>query len=186
MEEFSNKNKDWDKPPKKKDLPKALQTFNLQGDRKTNIDLIIQNEKKKTIPYPDKEDKIADLREKITKEYKEQKTEVEKLVDKYKGRGGLPKCERITVVADSEHMGEKIPFCTDAKKKEGSEEPEKKSKKFSYKAVYPNVKIDYKKKSNKIFLLFLYRYYLFGTKIQFGEYMYLLKRKLKFLTEKKK
>lgn len=109
----------------------------MQGDRKTNIDLIIKNEKKKTIPYPDKEDKINEMREKLDKEYKEKKTHIEKIVEKYKSKGGLPKCERITVVADSEHMGEKLPFCTEGKKKEG--EPEQKSKKVTYKTIYPNV-----------------------------------------------
>ena len=54
----------------------------------------------------------------------------------------MPKCDRITVVADSEYMGEKIPFCTDAKKKteeKSTEEDSKANKKFSYKTSYPNV-----------------------------------------------
>ena len=115
----------------------------MQGDRKTNIDLIIHNEKKKTIPYPSKEDKINEMREELKKQYKEQKSDVEKLVEKFKSRGSLPKSERITVVSDSEHMGEKIPFCTNAKKKDGEEKEsdgEKKNKKFSYNTVYPHVK----------------------------------------------
>jgi hypothetical protein len=29
----------------------------------------------------------------------------------YKTYGSLPRCDRVTVVADSEHCGEKIPFC---------------------------------------------------------------------------
>jgi hypothetical protein len=84
------------------------------------------------------------MRDKLNKEYKEKKSEVEKLMEKYKSRGGLPKCERITVVADSEHTGEKIPFCPEAKKKEGEEVPDKKSKKYTYNTVYPNVKINNK------------------------------------------
>ena len=114
----------------------------MQGDRKTNIDLIIHNEKKKTIPYPSKEDKINEMRDQLKKEYIEKKSDVEKLIDKFKSRGSLPKSQRITVVSDSEHMGEKIPFCTNAKKKDGEEnsDGEKKSKKFSYNTVYPHVK----------------------------------------------
>jgi hypothetical protein len=139
IEEFSGKNKDWDKPPKKKEIAKALQTFNLQGDRKTNIELIIHNEKKKSIPYPDREDKINELREKLDKENKEKKSDVEKILEKFKGKGSIPKCERITIVADSEHMGEKIPFCTEGKKKDGEPEPEQKPKKFSYQTIYPQV-----------------------------------------------
>jgi hypothetical protein len=80
------------------------------------------------------------MREKIQREYKEKKSDVEKIVEKFKVKGSLPKCERITVVADSEHMGEKVPFCADAKKKEGApDEPSNKSKKFSYNTLYPQV-----------------------------------------------
>jgi hypothetical protein len=125
--------------------------FNLQGDRKTSIDYIIHNEKKKSMPYPDKEDKINEMREKLTKDYKEKKSDVEKIIEKYKTKGSLPKCERITVVADSEHIGEKIPFCTEGKKKEGeTQEPESKTKKFSYHTVYPQVI------NLKIFVVFLF------------------------------
>jgi len=80
------------------------------------------------------------MREKIQREYKEKKSDVEKIVEKFKVKGSLPKCERITVVADSEHMGEKVPFCADAKKKEGEpDERSNKSKKFSYNTLYPQV-----------------------------------------------
>lgn len=38
-------------------------------------------------------------------------------------------------------MGEKIPFCSEAKKKtDGEEVPEKKVKKFAYHTLYPNVR----------------------------------------------
>lgn len=80
------------------------------------------------------------MREKLDKEYKEKKSNVEKIVEKFKTKGSLPKCERITVVADSEHMGEKVPFCADAKRKDGEPEPDKKSKKFVYNTVFPKVR----------------------------------------------
>lgn len=94
------------------------------------------------MPYPDKEEKINEMREKIEKENKEKKSNVEKIVEKFKGKGSLPKCQRITVVADSEHMGEKIPFCSEGKKKDGEakdESKEKKNNKFTYNTVYPQV-----------------------------------------------
>ena len=112
----------------------------MHGDRKTTIDDIIHNEKKKVIPYPEKEDAINTLREKIKIEDKAKKSDNDKIIDKFKTRGSIAKSERTTVVADYMHMGEKIPFCADAKKKEGeTADPEKKGKKFTYNTVYPQV-----------------------------------------------
>lgn len=116
--------------------------MSLQGDRKTNIDWIIHNEKKKYLQYADREDKINELREKLEKERKEKKSKIGKIMETYKVKGSLPKCERITIVADSEHMGEKLPFCSEGKKKEeklADDENKPKSNKSSYNTVFPNV-----------------------------------------------
>ena len=78
------------------------------------------------------------MRDKLKAEEKAKKSDVEKIIEKFKTKGSLAKSDRTTVVADYMHMGEKIPFCADAKKKEGAEE-EKKSKKFTYNTVYPQV-----------------------------------------------
>lgn len=92
-------------------MPKNLQTFNLKGDRKTTIQILMENEKKKTIPYPEKEDKIQSLKEKINDEFKQRKSEVDKVLDKYKTKGSLSKMERIPVVANKQSLAERIPFC---------------------------------------------------------------------------
>jgi len=98
-------------------------------------------EKKKYIQYPDREDKINEIKEKIEKERKEKKSEIQRIIERFKTKGSLPKCDRITVVADSEHMGEKVPFCTDGKKKDGekSGDENKNNKKIGYATAYPNV-----------------------------------------------
>ena len=142
IEELTVKNKDWNKPQAKKEIAKNLQSFNLLGDRKTNIEWIIQNEKKKHKQYPDKEDKINELKEKVDKERKEAKDDIQKILEKFKTKGSLPKCDRNTVVADSEFMGEKVPFCSEPKKnieEKSSDEGSKPNKKFNYKTSYPNV-----------------------------------------------
>jgi hypothetical protein len=88
-----------------------LQRFNIQGDRKTFIDDIIKQEKKKTDQYPDKEDLIDELKEKVEEFYKNKKTNLENIKDKYSTKGSTSKCELIGIVSDAQHVGEKIPFC---------------------------------------------------------------------------
>ena len=139
---MKNKNKDWDKAPQKKEVSKNLQNFNLHGDRKTSIDLIIHNEKKKYLQYPDREEKINELRERVDKERKEKKSKIQKIMEEFKIKGSLPKCQRITIVAEAEYMGEKVPFCSLPKKKEEQSNDDNKanSKKIIYNTVFPNVR----------------------------------------------
>lgn len=111
----------------------------MQGDRKTTIDDIIHNEKKKVIPFPRMEDKVNEMRDKLKAEEKLKKSDNDKILEKFKTRGSIAKSDRTTVVSDYMHMGEKIPFCADAKKKDGEPAEEKKSKKFTYNTVYPAV-----------------------------------------------
>jgi hypothetical protein len=61
-------------------------------------------------------------------------------MEKFKTKSSLPRCDRITVVADSEHMGEKVPFCTVEKKKDDNSDDDKdRKKKPGYFTAYPNV-----------------------------------------------
>jgi len=102
----------------------------------------MHNEKKKYKQYPDKEDKINEIKEKIEKEKKEKKTAIQTIMEKFKLKGSLPKNQRATVVADAEHRGEKVPFCTDGKKKDEESDKggeEKKANKNGYMTAYPNV-----------------------------------------------
>jgi len=119
----------------------------LQGDRKTNIEWIIHNAKKTYVPYPDKQDKINELKEKIDKENKDKKSHIDKIMDQYKKKGSLPKNQRSTVVADFEFMGQRVPFCNQPKKtaEDTKEEGSKAAnKKISYSTLYPNVRDLYK------------------------------------------
>lgn len=99
---------------------------------------MIEHEQKKSIPYPDKEDKINELRDKIKEDYKERKSKVANILEKYKTRGSLPTTERITVLADPISLAERIPFCEDFKGKEG-EITEKKKNDYGLKNTFPNV-----------------------------------------------
>jgi hypothetical protein len=90
-------------------------------DRDFYIDHIIKEEKKKNDFYNFREDAITETKDKIN-EYNAQQDKIRKdrLNGKYQSDnrwkynklvGSLPKCDRVTVVADSEHVGEKVPFC---------------------------------------------------------------------------
>lgn len=141
------------------------------GDRKTNIDWIIHNEKKKYIQYSDREDKINEIKEKIENQRKTAKNDIENILENYKSKGSLPKCDRITVVADCEYMGEKIPFCSEPKKtneEKSSDETSKTKKKTNYKTSFPNVfKIEIKNLIIKNFLI-SYRSFPHGIRTLFG------------------
>ncbi len=89
-------------------------------DRDYYIDHIIKNEKKKLDIYNFRETTIEETKEKI-KEYVDKKEKIinDRMNGKYDNDGGhdyktygsLPRCDKITIVADSEHLGEKMPFC---------------------------------------------------------------------------
>lgn len=128
-----------DKPRKKDSIPPKLQRFNIQGDRKTFIDDIIRVEKKKQTQYPDREDRIDEIKEKLDEYYKEKKNPIETMKDKYhKNKGSLAKCDLIGVVSDAEHVGEKIPFCPKQIPGEGDDGDSK--AKGRTKSTYPPVR----------------------------------------------
>jgi hypothetical protein len=112
----------------------------LQGDRKTFIDWIKRYEEKKYNQYPDREDAIQDLKDKLTEYYKNKKTSLQKIMDKYSRKGSMPKCDKISLVSDAEHVGEKIPFCNQVINEEDNLEGKKKEK-FKNKVTYPSVSL---------------------------------------------
>lgn len=68
---------------------------------------------------------------------------MKKLKEKYSKFGSLPRCNRITVVSEAEHVGEKLPFYN-TYVKPGEEEEEEvdedgKKKKKPKKLFYPDV-----------------------------------------------
>lgn len=126
-----------DKKPTKEGIPEKYQRFNIQGDRKTFIDDIIKFENKKNAQYPDREDKVEEIKENLKEYYKNKKTPNEIIREKYQVKGSLPKCDLIGIVSDAEHVGEKIPFCQD---KNSDEEETEKISKLKTKITYPPVK----------------------------------------------
>ena len=61
-------------------------------------------------------------------------------MDRFRVKGSLPKCDRITIVSDAEHVGEKLPFCYEDNNKEGNNsDAGKKKDKFKNKITYPAV-----------------------------------------------
>ncbi len=121
-------------------VPQKLQRMNLQGDRKTFIDWIKRYEEKKYLQYPEREDKIQEIKDNIIEYNKNKKSPIQQLLEKYRTKGGLPKCDRITIVSDAEYVGEILPFCNELKKEEDDMESEKRKKKFKNKTTYPSVK----------------------------------------------
>jgi hypothetical protein len=91
-------------------------------DREFYTDQLIKNEKKKYEVYDFRQDAIDSTKEKMDEFNKLQdKIRTDRLNGKFKADikwkynkivGSLPKCDRVTVVSDAEHVGEKIPFCT--------------------------------------------------------------------------
>jgi hypothetical protein len=74
------------------------------------------------------------------------KSSEDKMKDKYKLFGSLPRCDRVTVVADAEHVGEHYPFYDtyqDPKEKENEQKEEEGDKKKNIKKglFYPSVRI---------------------------------------------
>lgn len=140
---------------------KKLQRLFLQGDRKTFIDLIKKFEEKKYQQYPDKEDKIDEIKVKINELNKNKKNKNQITLEKYKVKGSLPKCDRVTIVSDAEHVGQKLPFCNLEINKEN---PNSESKKKQQKNTYPSV--------NFIFRFFIKknRKNLYGIELHHGDY----------------
>lgn len=115
---------------------KKLQRLFLQGDRKTFIDAIKKFEDKKYEQYPDKEDKIDEMKVKIKELNKNKKNINQITLEKYKVKGSLPKCDRVTIVSEAEHVGQKLPFCNlEIKKENQNSESKKKQEKNTYPSV---------------------------------------------------
>lgn len=82
---------------------------------------------------------IESVKEKI-KQFEDEnknKTPIKKMKDKYKSFGSLPRCDRVTIVADSEHLGEKYPFYNTYKSK--TQDEDEAPKKGKNKLFYPDV-----------------------------------------------
>lgn len=140
MEYLEDKGRPLNQKPEIKDVSEKLQKMNLQGDRKTFIDWIKRYEEKKYQQYPDREDAIQELKDKLTEYYKNKKTPLQDTMEKYRIKGSLPKCDRITIVSDAEHVGEKLPFCHQVNEQDANNNPEgKKKEKFKNKITYPSV-----------------------------------------------
>ncbi len=134
---MEDKGRPINKKPSKEPIAQKLQKMTLQGDRKTFIDWIKRYEEKKYSQYPDKEDKIQEIKEKLTEYYKNKKSPIQVMMDRYKVKGSLPKCDRIGIVSDAEYCGEKIPFCYDKDKENATSEGKK--DKLKAKITYPMV-----------------------------------------------
>lgn len=88
-----------------------------------------------------KVDAVKAAKDKIkTFKEKNNKSEVELIKEKYAKFGSLPKCTRITVVSDAEHLGEKYPFYNTFVKEGEEEENEDGKKKKGKKLFYPSVR----------------------------------------------
>lgn len=136
---MEDKGRPIDKTAKKDPIAQNLQRMNLQGDRKTFIDWIKRNEEKKYIQYPEREDKIEEIKDKLADYYKNKKSNVELMKEKYQVKGSLAKCDRITIVSDAEHVGEKMPFCN-SKKDDGEKSAVgKRTELFKNKITFPSV-----------------------------------------------
>jgi len=88
-----------------------------KNDKMLYTDWLILWEKNKTQPRLEEIKNIEKIMEGINKK---KLNEAERMKEKYTGKGSLPKADRITVAADSEHVGEKLPFYN-TYKKEGEE-----------------------------------------------------------------
>ena len=141
MEYLEDKGRPLNKKPEKKEIPEKLQRMNLQGDRKTYIDWIKRYEEKKYHQYPEKEDAIQELKDKLTEYYKNKKTPLQDMMDKFEVKGSMAKCDRITMVSDAEHIGEKLPFCNQINQEDSNNLEGKKREKFKNKVTFPSVSI---------------------------------------------
>jgi len=139
IEYLKDKGRPLNKKPEKKEIPEKLQRMKLQGDRKTFIDWIKRNEEKKHQQYPDREDAIQELKDKLSEYYKNKKTPLQNMTERYRVKGSLPKCDRITIISEAEHVGEKLPFCYQLKEEDADIEGGKKKEKFKNKVTYPSV-----------------------------------------------
>ena len=156
-EYLEEKGRPLDKKPIKEAIPQKRQRFNLQGDRKTFIDDVIKFENKKNAQYPQREDKIEEMKDTLVDYYKNKKTPLEVTKEKYHVKGSLPKCGLIGIVSDAEHVGEKIPFC---QLNENDEDDENKKNKFKTKITYPPV-INLNFIDTYLFLIFLFIIFCF-------------------------
>jgi hypothetical protein len=140
-------------PQKAKDVTERLAEHNRPIDKKPEPKKLIDKRKqflerqeeiekarKERPALPDyKNEAIEKVKEKIETYNKENpQTPFQKIVEKYKKKGSLPLCDRVTVVADAEHVGEKNPFYNTFKK-EGEEPQSDDGKKKKNKLFFPNV-----------------------------------------------
>jgi hypothetical protein len=116
LEKINEKNSSLEPNGNNKPIPKIY-----KHDREFYTDQLIKNEKKNYDVYNFREDAITETRDKMNEfNAVQDKIRSDRLNGKFKADpkwkynkivGSLPKCDRVTVVADAEHVGEKLPFC---------------------------------------------------------------------------
>jgi hypothetical protein len=115
MEKLADHNRPIDKFPEPKKLIDKRKQFLERQEEKEKA----RKERPALADY--KAEAIDKVKEKIETWNKEHsQTALERMVERYKKKGSLTHCDRITIVADSEHVGEKYPFYN-TYKKEGDE-----------------------------------------------------------------
>lgn len=110
----------------KKEVDKKRRREFLENERK-------KEEWKKSRPdFPEyKESAMEAVKEQIEEDKKAKEvTYVEKMLARYKGRPATARCDRVTIVADAEFVGEQIPFYNTPAAKDGETTDPKKRKLF--------------------------------------------------------
>jgi hypothetical protein len=119
--------------PKQEDQRKKFLEYEKEKNQKM--------EEMKALP-PWKQEAIDNYQSKLAEkgEPKKEKNFMEKMKEKYGAFKSLPQCERITIVSDSEYVGEKLPFYVTPVNPDEEEGEEGKSKKKPKKLFWPDVR----------------------------------------------
>jgi len=100
----------------------------------------MENENKKYSPYPDKEDKINELKEKIEYQTEQKKSTVQKILDKYHTKGSMSTSMRMPVESNSIYLSERVPFCEEKIEKDKISPDINFQKKNQDKKTFPDVR----------------------------------------------
>ena len=140
MQELRDKNRPIDapKPPPEMDKNKRKQFLEYEEEKKKR--------RAEYSDYPKYDDKIRWIekaKERIQAfNEKNKKDKITLIKEKYSKNGSLPKCDKITVVSDALHCGEKIPFYKTYVKdgdNEGSDDEGKNKNKKEKPLFFPSV-----------------------------------------------
>ncbi|MCQ2818595.1 MAG: hypothetical protein MJ252_15105 [archaeon] len=110
--------------PKPREIPDARGKF-LEDQKK-------KEERLKAMPkiYEWRAKAIEDATNRRDEAEKNKKTKTERDLEKYKGKASWPRCDRVSIMADAEYVGEQLPFY---------KSPQKEGEKIE-KLFFPNVK----------------------------------------------